>query len=35
MHTCQINSLGFKPGDEKWTRKYFCLRAKIERLENQ
>jgi hypothetical protein len=33
IHTCQINSLGFKPGDEKWTKKYFSLRNKIERLE--
>jgi hypothetical protein len=33
IHTCQINSLGFKPGDEKWTKKYFDLRENIEALE--
>jgi hypothetical protein len=34
MHTCQVNGLGFKLGDEKWTRKYFKLRNAIDRLEN-
>jgi hypothetical protein len=33
MHTCAINSLGFKPGDMEWTKKYFTLREKIETLE--
>jgi hypothetical protein len=33
LHTCQINSLGFKAGDEKWTRKYFKLRTEIDQLE--
>ncbi len=35
MPTCYINGLGFKPGDAKWTRRYFRLRRTIERLENQ
>lgn len=35
MHTCDINGLGFKRGDRKWTQKYFSLRAKIEDMENQ
>lgn len=33
LHTCEINSLGFKKGDIKWTDEYFSLRGKIERLE--
>lgn len=33
IHTCQVNGLGFKPGDPKWTAKYFRLREKIESLE--
>lgn len=33
LHTCAMNSLGFKPGDDQWTRKYFRLRAAIERAE--
>ncbi len=33
MHTCSINGLGFKPGDDKWTKKYFKLRQDIEELE--
>lgn len=33
MHTCAINSLGFKPGDINWTNEYFKLRHKIEKLE--
>lgn len=24
-HTCQVNSLGFKIGDEGWTEKYFNI----------
>lgn len=24
-HTCQVNSIGFKPGDEAWTKRYFEL----------
>ncbi len=34
-HTCAVNSLGFKVGDKKWTRAYFQLRTKIERLEGR
>lgn len=30
LHTCEINSFGFKRGDEKWTRRYFKLREEIE-----
>lgn len=35
MHTCDINGLGFKRGDEKWTKQYFKLRGTIERIENE
>ena len=31
LHVCSINGMGFKPGDAKWTKQYFGLRAKIER----
>ena len=30
LHTCDINGLGFKKGDLKWTKKYFKLREQIE-----
>lgn len=30
FHTCAINNFGFKPGDPKWTKRYFALRAKID-----
>lgn len=30
MHTCAINSLGFKPNDPEWTERYFNLRSQIE-----
>jgi len=33
LHTCDINGLGFKRGDIKWTNKYFKLRKSIEALE--
>lgn len=33
IHTCQINSCGFKPGDKDWTDKYFQLRQEIMELE--
>lgn len=32
-HTCDINSLGFKPKDPKWTEAYFDLTEKIAVLE--
>ena len=35
LHVCCINSLGFKPGDEAWTRKYFQIRNAIERAEEK
>jgi hypothetical protein len=35
VHTCQISSLGFKPGDPEWTKKYFKLRNQIDKLEHQ
>lgn len=35
LHTCQINGLGFKPGDAKWTRRYFKLRGQLNELEMQ
>lgn len=33
MHTCAINGLGFKHGDPEWTKRYFKLRTKIERIQ--
>lgn len=35
VHTCQIGSLGFKPGDPKWTKKYFKIRDTIDALESK
>ncbi len=35
LHTCAINSFGFKPGDPKWSAKYFKLRDKITLEENE
>lgn len=35
MHTCAINSLGFKIDDLNWTKQYFALRRKIEKLESK
>ena len=29
LHTCAVNSHGFKPGDPEWTKRYFDLREKI------
>ena len=33
IHTCEINSVGCKKGDTKWTDKYFELREEIEIIE--
>ena len=33
LHVCCIHNLGFKRGDESWTKKYFKLRGKICKLE--
>lgn len=33
LHTCAINSFGFKPGDRPWTEKYFRLRDAIDQAE--
>lgn len=33
LHTCEINSVGIKRGDLKWTEDYFELRETIEELE--
>ncbi len=33
LHTCEINSLGYKTGSLEWTEKYFNLRDNIEELE--
>ena len=30
LHTCEINSLGYKKGDNNWTKKYFKLRQQID-----
>ena len=29
LHTCDISSLGFKPGDRDWDRRYWFLRDQI------
>lgn len=34
LHTCSINSLGFKKNDSEWTTEYFKLRDEIGNLEN-
>lgn len=33
LHTCAVNGLGFKPGDDVWTEKYFAIRDEIETAE--
>lgn len=33
LHTCEINSLGFKKNDPEWTTKYFSIREQIDILE--
>ena len=33
VHTCEINDLGFKPGDETWTNRYFKVRERIDELD--
>ena len=33
VHTCQVNSFGFKPGDPEWTDRYFELRDAIDEKE--
>ena len=33
VHTCEINSVGCKRGDIKWTERYFEIREEIEQLE--
>lgn len=35
LHTCEVNSIGFKKNDPKWTEQYFALREQMEVLENQ
>ena len=35
MHTCAVNSLGFKPDDQKWNVKYWELRDAIDREESR
>lgn len=35
VHTCQIAALGCKPGDAKWTNRYFKLRDQISKLEDK
>lgn len=32
LHTCEVNSMGCKRGDPKWTARYFELRDEIERI---
>ena len=31
LHQCKISSIGFDPGDPKWTKRYFALRQKLDR----
>lgn len=33
VHTCDINTLGYKKDDDDWSRRYFNLRADIEKEE--
>lgn len=33
LHTCEINSVGVKRGDEAWTSVYFDLRNRIDEIE--
>jgi hypothetical protein len=33
VHTCEINGVGVKKGDPKWTEAYFKLRGEIEEEE--
>ena len=33
VHTCDIGNLGFYPGEQKWSAKYYRLRARCDRLE--
>lgn len=33
LHACIISSIGLKPGNPKWTKRYFQLRQQIEDLE--
>lgn len=35
LHTCHINDLGFKPGDDEWTDQYYHLREQINKLERE
>ena len=35
VHTCEVNSLGFKRGDRAWTTRYFELRDRIDDLEHK
>jgi hypothetical protein len=35
LHTCQVNGIGFKPGDIPWSERYFELRRQIEDLESE
>jgi hypothetical protein len=35
LHTCAINSFGFKPNDPKWTERYFRLRDRITYMERK
>ena len=32
LHQCKISGLGFDPKDPKWTKEYFDLREKLERI---
>ena len=30
LHTCAVNGIGFKAGDDVWNKKYFALRKQLE-----
>lgn len=30
LHNCHINGIGFLPGDEPWTERYFAIREEID-----
>ena len=35
LHVCSVNSIGFKPNDPVWNKKYFKLRAELDKLERE
>lgn len=35
LHTCAVNGLGYKPGDDIWNQRYTELRERIVTIENK